>query len=122
MSDTTGYRRPPVATRFRKGQSGNPAGRPPGRASLSKLLAEALGQRVTIRTRGRVRKVTRYEALIRTLADGAIAGDPRILRLLLGELRDADSRAAETPDDSAALGDTDRDVIASLIARLGGTP
>ena len=41
-----GYRRPPVATRFRPGQSGNPRGRPRGARNLSTVIAAALGERV----------------------------------------------------------------------------
>ena len=37
-SDETGYRKPPAATRFRKGQSGNPRGRPKVGAATSPTI------------------------------------------------------------------------------------
>jgi hypothetical protein len=35
-----GYRKPPIHTRFQKGQSGNPSGRPAGRKNILELIAE----------------------------------------------------------------------------------
>jgi Family of unknown function (DUF5681) len=40
-----GYGKPPVETRFQKGQSGNPGGRRRGTKSLPALLSEALSRR-----------------------------------------------------------------------------
>ena len=40
------YRKPPVHTRFKKGQSGNPRGRPA--KNLAALLAAALNEKVTV--------------------------------------------------------------------------
>ena len=40
-----GHGKPPVETRFRKGQSGNPGGRPRGARKLVTLLGEALSRR-----------------------------------------------------------------------------
>src|SRR5437762_14384566 len=43
-----GYRKPPRHTRFTKGQSGNPRGRPPGAKNLKTLLSDALNEFVIV--------------------------------------------------------------------------
>src|SRR5258706_2773796 len=58
-----GYRKPPRTTRFAKGQSGYPAGRPPGRHREAPYEA-VLGQMVTIREGGVERDVKADEAFL----------------------------------------------------------
>jgi len=72
--NVVGYRKPPLAARFRKGQSGNPKGRPRGRRS--QLPYEAvLGQEVIIRENGRERRVTAAEAFLLQLSKRGLEGD-----------------------------------------------
>jgi hypothetical protein len=118
--DKVGYGHPPKATRFQKGQSGNPSGRPAGIKSLRSVLEEALAQRTTVRVQGRPKKITKLEAMTRKLADLAVEGDARVLRLLLNEIRLAEQRAAEEPATQDVLTAADREVIAALVARIGG--
>ena len=44
--EAIGYKRPPKATQFQKGQSGNPRGRPRGSKNLSTLISEALDEKL----------------------------------------------------------------------------
>jgi hypothetical protein len=115
-----GYGHPPRAHRFKPGQSGNPSGRPARRKGLADLLAGALQQSTSVRERGRLRKMTKAEAMARRFADLAVEGDPRILRLLLGEIRAAEERAQEEPALRDVLTAADREVIAALVVRIGG--
>jgi hypothetical protein len=62
-----GYRKPPRHTRFKKGQSGNPKGRPAGAKNLSTLLNEALNECVIVTENGGHRKITKREAIIKQL-------------------------------------------------------
>ena len=62
-ADETRYGKPPRRTRFRKRQSGNPAGRLPGRKKEPPYEA-VLGQMVTVREDGIERRLTAAEAFL----------------------------------------------------------
>lgn len=51
-----GYGKPPKATQFKKGQSGNSKGRPRKSENVRTLLRETLNQRVQVRVNGKVKQ------------------------------------------------------------------
>lgn len=90
MSDRPGYGRPPAATRFKKGNSGNPKGRPKNRHRTVPYDA-VLGQMVTIREDGRERRVTAAEAFLLQLTQKGLAGDSAAARASLDAIEQARS-------------------------------
>jgi hypothetical protein len=78
--DSVGYRKPPNHTRFRKGQSGNPSGRPKGSRSLKDAVFKALNETVTITVNGRRKKLTKLQLAIMQLVNKAAAGDRHAIR------------------------------------------
>jgi hypothetical protein len=77
-----GWGKPPRHTRFKKGQSGNPKGRPPGSKNMNTLLAKALDEQVTARHKGKLKKFAMREAIPRQLVNKAASGDLRAIQLL----------------------------------------
>jgi Family of unknown function (DUF5681) len=103
--------RPPLHTRFKKGQSGNPRG---SRAKpLPQLLIAALNERVETEVDGRRRWVTRHQAIIANIVEKA-AADLRAAKLLFELMRRVEPLTAEPeqPLSDAAK----RQVIANLTA------
>jgi hypothetical protein len=97
-----GYRKPPAGTRFTKGCSGNPKGRPKGSRSLETVFNEVIRERVSLTEGGRTRKVSKLEAILRQLLAKALTGDMRAIKELIAlkQLFDtvADPSAGENPD------------------------
>ena len=113
-----GYKKPPRNTRFRKGRSGNPDGRPKGSPNLATALERALNEKVVANEGGRRRTITKLEAAAKQLVNKAAAGDARSMQLLAGLLRETDSPAVETLTD--LIEESDVAVMQSAIQRIRG--
>ena len=72
-----GYCKPPVATRFKPGQSGNPTGRPKGSPNLKTMFEKILKETISLREGNVTKKITKAEAVVRGLVIGAMKGDTR---------------------------------------------
>src|SRR5215475_5883446 len=78
QNSAVGYRRPPVNRQFKPGQSGNPRGRPKGSKNLVTMVAEALNEKIKVRTKdGRTRTLSKQELMVEVMVNKAVAGDPK---------------------------------------------
>jgi hypothetical protein len=72
-----GYGKPPKATRFTSGQSGNPNGRPPGSESTRAIVRRVLDKKLRTNENGKPVERSLRELKVLTLAEKAIkTGDP----------------------------------------------
>jgi hypothetical protein len=78
-----GYGKPPKHTRFQKGRSGNPKGRPKGSKGFSAILRRELDALVEVRQNGQVKKIDKREVIIKQLVNRAAEGNQRAMELLL---------------------------------------
>ncbi len=69
-----GYGKPPKPTRFKKGRSGNPNGRPRKKPDPYTELRHVLDELVTVTIEGEKQRVTVQKALLRRLRDEALQG------------------------------------------------
>ncbi len=112
-----GYKRPPKKHCWKKGQSGNPKGRPQGHRNLAAALTAVLHESVSMAVEGEAREMTKLEAVTRQLVDKAVAGDPRVMQQLLAEIHKNETRA-ERDASGQRLRDVDHEVLEALYVRL----
>lgn len=75
--------RPPLHSRFRKGQSGNPKGRPKKARDIGELIDKELDQIVSVTESGKQRRLSKREILIKGLINDALKGDRKAQAMLL---------------------------------------
>jgi hypothetical protein len=87
--ETGGYEvgrgRPPKEHQWKKGQSGNPRGRPRKKLDQNAVFEQIMNERIMIREGGKARKITKGEALVRSQLAKAIKGDTRAAEFVVKE-------------------------------------
>jgi hypothetical protein len=98
-----GKGRPPLHSRFKPGQSGNPKGRPKGIGS-QELIRKLLSRKVTVREGEYQRTATVLEAILLGLITKAAKGDHKAAAFLFGFLDIGEDPTAQSRDIEARAG------------------
>ena len=105
-----GYGKPPEHTRFKKGHTGNPQGRPRRAKNLATLLGAALDGKVTVTEHGRRRRITKREAMIAQLVNRSAQADLKAMAIVLGMLQEIERRTGASTE-PASLTEAGRQVL-----------
>ena len=116
--DKVGPGKPPRRTQFKKGQSGNPGGRPKGSRNLDKLIMEAAERRIPVNIDGKLRRISMVQASVWNLAIQAARGDQRATAAFLDRIEEIQARAEAARPTEDPLSDADLEVIRTVYDRL----
>ena len=108
-----GYGKPPKATQFKAGQSGNPKGRPKKTKDFERLMDRELNEPIRITERGQPRTVPTREVLIKALINRALKGERDAIRLVINFMTSQHTTEGFEPDAA------DREALIALIKRMG---
>jgi hypothetical protein len=119
---SVGYAKPPSASRFKPGVSGNAKGRPKGRKNLKTLIKQAMTAMITIQEGTSGRQVTKLEGVVLRQLQNALKGNDRsamaVIKMAneMGLLDDAADASSGTESD---LTPSDERILKELLARRG---
>jgi hypothetical protein len=114
-----GYGKPPQATRFKQGQSGNPNGRPKGTRNLATELQEELNEKITVREGMATRAISKQRAMVKSMMNAALKGDMRAVAQITA-LMDRYMDKVEREKAEQTLGAEDEAILARFQARRHG--
>lgn len=113
-----GYGKPPIATRFKKGNRANPRGRPRGSTSIAAILQRALDA-PAVAADGKRGRLTKRELMVLSLVERSAGADLAATKLLFELLRKADLRAvAPEPEQTDPLAEDALGLLKERLARL----
>ena len=99
MSES-GYKNPPKHSRFQKGRSGNPAGRPKGSKNTLKLLDAVLEQKIKIQQEGKTISITKKQAMLMQLVNAAVKGEIKAIAALFPYMMQLDMKEEQSLETS----------------------
>ena len=118
---TAGYCNPPAHTRFKRGQSGNPHGRPKGSLNMASVLERTLREKVVVNEGGKRKTITKLEAAMKQLTNKAASGELKALQLLAAWVRSAEEPSNQGTAPNSTLDEADEKVVLGILKRLEAT-
>ncbi|WP_269514033.1 DUF5681 domain-containing protein [Brevundimonas subvibrioides] len=115
--EAVGYRSPPIASRFKTGQSGNAKGRPKGSRNIETLYREVLDMKITTAVGGKKQTITALKAVLMKQMQKALAGDFRSMEAVIeAQIKYAENREARA--EARELGDRSRGILERARERM----
>ena len=108
-----GYGKPPKKNQFKKGQSGNPKGRPKKSRNRSTLMEEELNQQIKVKEGNKTITMSKSEAVVKQLINKGIKGDLRAVKIVLDHLQDIEPESKVAQSISA----NDRKIIDGFLKK-----
>ncbi len=99
-----GYKRPPAHSRFQKGQSGNPRGRPKITPDFLEDAVAILGAPVTGRANGKEITLSATQAIFRRVCRNALNGDNAALRRVVELMLTLEPETQQQAEQNAKAG------------------
>jgi hypothetical protein len=110
---------PPKHKQFKKGESGNPRGRPKGSKNLATLIADAAYDKITVTAKsGETRKMSRIHAATMQLANKAAQGDPKAVLKFMDWVDEIETRATNSKPTETPISETDLKVLQAIHERM----
>jgi Family of unknown function (DUF5681) len=117
-----GYKMPPVHSRFQKGQSGNPRGRPKKVPDFMEDAALILGGTVTGQAKGKFITLPTVQAIFRTLCRRALKGDNQALRRIIDLMLTLEPAARDEAREAEEKDEAMREVQREFFRSIGLDP
>ena len=110
-----GWGRPPLATRFQKGNTAARGRRQRREKSFVTLLLEALAAPAAgVAADGRRQRLAKRELGLRRLADRVADGDPQAIQLVLGVVLALERRGSLEPEERPSWAPANKAVVENL--------
>lgn len=109
-----GYGRPPREHQFRRGESGNPRGRPRGAKNESTILRGIMQRKIKNRSSESVRTISVLEGILLRITDDALKGNVKSAAFLLNRFGSMVSGELECSD----LTEDDREILETYARRV----
>lgn len=113
--ENIGYGNPPKATRFAKGKSGNPKGRPKGSRNTYKLLEDLLEEKIVLLQNGKEVRLSKKAAILLQAVNSAVKGDLKAIQQLFPHLLTVDAKIAEREQKVSSLKEDDMKILKQFI-------
>ena len=114
----TGYANPPKETQFKKGQSGNPKGRPKGDKNYLALANRELSQKVSIMENGRRKTLSKKGVFVKTTINKGIAGDKKFTNIAYIMMQDAERYNERKKHDEKEQSKINQNIIENFRKRV----